>query len=94
MGKLRQEGMPQIFNFGVGSDLKDSNKTLMQFDQGGISLPDRDNYLKSDPKSVEMREKYVEHVSKMFELAGDSPAGEGEELDRHRGPKPGRRLAA
>jgi predicted metalloendopeptidase len=73
MGGLRQDALPLVFNFGVGADLKDSNQTLMQFDQGGISLPDRDNYLKTDPKSVEMREKYLEHLGKMFQLIGDSP---------------------
>jgi putative endopeptidase len=71
MAELRREALPMMFNFGVGSDLKDSNKTLMQFDQGGISLPDRDNYLKTDPKSTEMREKYIEHLTNMFKLAGD-----------------------
>jgi putative endopeptidase len=73
MGELRRDALPLAFNFGVGTDLKDSNRTLMQFDQGGISLPDRDNYLKTDPKSTEMREKYLEHVGKMFQLAGDTP---------------------
>ena len=36
-------------------------------------LPDRDYYLKDDPKSVEMRQKYLAHVQRMFELAGRSP---------------------
>ena len=38
-----------------------------------MTLPDRDYYLKDDAKSVETRQKYVEHVQKMFELAGDRP---------------------
>jgi putative endopeptidase len=45
---------------------------LRTLDQGGITLPDRDYYIKDDPKSVETRQKYVEHVQKLFELAGDS----------------------
>ena len=36
-------------------------------------MPDRDHYLKSDPKSVEVRDKYRSHVAPMFELLGDSP---------------------
>jgi predicted metalloendopeptidase len=46
-------------------------ETIAYLDQGGITLPDRDYYIKDDPKSVETRQKYLEHVQKMFELAGD-----------------------
>ena len=48
--------------------------TIANLDQGGITLPDRDYYLKDDAKSVETRQKYLEHVQKMFELIGDNPA--------------------
>jgi predicted metalloendopeptidase len=37
------------------------------------SKPDRDYYIKDDAKSLETRQKYQEHVEKMFELAGDKP---------------------
>ncbi len=72
-GSLRREGLVAIFAFGAGSDLKDSNMTLAQVDQGGTTLPDRDNYLGTDKKSVEMRAKYLEHMQKMFQLLGDQP---------------------
>src|SRR6185369_9177802 len=39
--------------------------------QGGLSLPDRDYYLKTDAKSVEIRQRFLQHVQKMFVLAGD-----------------------
>jgi predicted metalloendopeptidase len=71
-GALHKDGESAIFGFGAGADLRDSNTTLAQMDQGGITLPDRDNYLNSDKKSVEVREKYVEHVANMFKLLGDS----------------------
>ena len=54
-------------------DMHDSSLTIPNLDQGGITLPDRDYYLKDDAKSVETRQKYQEHVQKMFELAGDKP---------------------
>ena len=41
--------------------------------QGGLSLPDRDYYLKEDDKSKKIRVAYVEHVQKMLHLLGDSP---------------------
>ena len=72
LGVLRRDGVSTLFTFGVGPDLKDSTQTLMNVDQGGISLPDRDYYLKDDPKNVETREKYVAHMTRMFTLAGDS----------------------
>jgi len=72
MGALRRDGLTTLFNFGVTPDFKDSTKTLMNVDQGGISLPDRDYYLKDDPKNAETREKYLAHLTRMFTLAGDS----------------------
>ncbi len=71
-GALRRDGLGTFFTFGVGADLKDSSKTLMNVDQGGTSLPDRDYYLKDDPKNTETREQYVAHMTRMFTLAGDS----------------------
>src|SRR5215212_332500 len=74
LGVLRRDGLSTLFSFSVGADLKDSTKTLMNVDQGGISLPERDYYLKDDPKSVETREKYLAHMTRTFTLAGDDAA--------------------
>ncbi len=71
--RLHRQGINALFNFSSGQDFKDSTQVIAQADQGGMSLPDRDYYLKDDPKSVELRKRYVEHVQKMFELLGDSP---------------------
>ena len=57
----------------LGAGLQGLHAVIAQFDQGGLGLPDRDYYLKDDPESVEIRQKYVAHVQKMFELAGDEP---------------------
>ena len=46
---------------------------IADLDQGGLGLPDRDYYTKDDAKSKEIREKYVQHVQKVFELLGDKP---------------------
>jgi endothelin-converting enzyme/putative endopeptidase len=70
---LHRIGVPGLFEFGSGQDFKDSTAVVAQLDQGGLGLPDRDYYLKDDPKSVEMRQKYVAHVRRMFELAGETP---------------------
>ena len=70
-GTLRRDGLSTFFVFGVGADLKDSTKTLVNVDQGGTSLPDRDYYIKDDAKNAETRENYVLHMRRMFKLAGD-----------------------
>ena len=73
MGTLRRQGLTAMFNIGIGADLKDSSRTLMNVDQGGTTLPDRDYYLKDDPKNQGIREQYVAHVARMLTLAGYSP---------------------
>ncbi|MBI2682334.1 MAG: M13 family metallopeptidase [Acidobacteriales bacterium] len=70
---LHADGIGALFNFGAAPDLKNASQVIAEIDQSGISLPDRDYYLKSDPKSVERREKYLEHMNKMFTLLGETP---------------------
>ena len=73
VARLQALGVGALFNFSSGQDFKNSNDVIAQFDQGGLGLPDRDYYLKDDPKSVEIRQKYVAHVARMMELAGAKP---------------------
>ena len=70
---MHRNGTPALFAFYPQPDMHDSAQTIAYLDQGGITLPDRDYYIKDDPKSVETRQKYVEHVQRMFELDGDKP---------------------
>ncbi len=70
---MHRDSTPALFAFYSQPDLHDSMATVATVDQGGMTLPDRDYYIKDDPKSVETREKYVIHVQKMFALAGDNP---------------------
>jgi putative endopeptidase len=73
VGVLQENGVTALFSFGQMPDMHDSRQTIANLDQGGLTLPDRDYYIKDDPKSVETRQKYLEHIQKMFELAGDKP---------------------
>uniref|UniRef100_Q028M7 Endothelin-converting enzyme 1 n=1 Tax=Solibacter usitatus (strain Ellin6076) TaxID=234267 RepID=Q028M7_SOLUE len=73
LARLHRVGIGVLFTFGARPDAKDSNRTIAGLGQGGLSLPDREYYLKTDPKSVEIRHHFVDHVKKMFQLAGDTP---------------------
>ncbi len=72
--RMHREGADVMFSFSSSSDFKNASQIIAEVDQGGLGLPDRDYYFKDDAKSVELRQKYVEHVQKMFELLGDAPA--------------------
>ena len=61
-----------LFRFESIQDLRDATQVVANADQGGLGLPDRDYYLKTDAKSEELRKAYVAHVQKMFQLLGDS----------------------
>lgn len=70
IGKLHDAGIPAVFSFGVGPDLKDSNSVMLNANQGGLSLPNRDYYTNVDDKSVETRAKFMEYVTQVFVLLG------------------------
>ncbi len=74
IAKLQLQGVGVLFELGPMQDLDNSDRMIVGIDQGGLGLPDRDYYLKNDVKSKETRERYLQHVQKMFELLGDSPA--------------------
>ena len=67
-------GRSVLFRAGSTQDPDNSEQVIAEIDQGGLGLPDRDYYTKEDAKSKETRERYVQHVQKMFELMGENPA--------------------
>jgi putative endopeptidase len=62
-----------LFNFGSDQDFADSSQVIAFLTAGGLGLPDRDYYTKADPKSEEIRRKYLLHVQAMLQLLGDAP---------------------
>ena len=62
-----------LFGFGSNQDFADASRVIAFASAGGLGLPDRDYYVKTDAKSEETRQKYLLHVQKMFELLGDGP---------------------
>jgi putative endopeptidase len=76
LASLHPIGVRALFAFGSNQDFKDASRVIAFTDQSGLGLPDRDYYLKTDAKSVELRKAYVEHVRLMFELLDDQDAGD------------------
>jgi putative endopeptidase len=70
---LHRHGVSALFGFGSLPDLKNSSMVMGFAGQGGLSLPNRDYYTKTDEKSVKLREDFVNHVANMFQLVGDTP---------------------
>lgn len=70
--QLATQGSGMLFGGGSTQDPDNSEQQIAGLDQGGLGLPDRDYYIKDDAKSKETREKYVQHVQKIFELLGDN----------------------
>jgi putative endopeptidase len=64
---------PMPFRFGIEQDEKDSSKEIASISQGGLSLPDRDYYIVDNKRFQEIRKQYIDHVTKIFVLAGDTP---------------------
>ena len=67
-------GPNPLFNFYSNSDLHNADQVIAYIDQGGLSLPDRDYYVKDDPDKVEMRKHLTEYVTSVFTLAGQIAA--------------------
>jgi putative endopeptidase len=71
VARLQQTGSGYLFRFNSTQDLDDSSRVIAEVAQGGLGLPDRDFYTRTDEKSKQLRTDYVAHISKMFVLAGD-----------------------
>ncbi|KAA8486247.1 endothelin-converting enzyme [Arcticibacter tournemirensis] len=73
---MRIQGLASpFFGFYVGQDRKNVNKNVPQLSQGGTSLPDRDYYLKSDPRSLKIQSAFKTYITTLFTLTG-TPAAE------------------
>ncbi len=65
-------GMQPLYVFFVDQDARNTLRYIPQLTQGGLGLPDRDYYVKTDAKTRKIREQYLAHVEKMFTLLGES----------------------
>ncbi len=66
------KGQPVVFGFGSSPDFQDSSKTIGYAGQGGLGLPDRDYYLRTDEDSKKLLDAYRTYLKSSFVLAGTS----------------------
>ena len=71
VARLHLQGIHAVFDFSSTQDFANSTRVIGDADQGGLGLPDRDYYIRDDDRSKELRAAYLQHVAKMFQLAGD-----------------------
>jgi putative endopeptidase len=73
LARLRLADSGSLFNFGSAPDLHNADQVIASLDQGGLTLPDRDYYIKEDADKAAMRQHLVEYATQLFTLAGQKP---------------------
>jgi len=71
VASLHEQAIRALFSFRSEQDAGHSDWQIAAVSQGGIGLPDRDYYLRTDSAGVATRARYVEHIARSFELLGD-----------------------
>ena len=74
IGPLQTQPGSPFFNAGTGQDAVDSSTIIAELGAGGLGLPDRDYYLKTDAKTVKIREQYTAYIVQLLTMVGESPA--------------------
>ena len=74
IARLQLIGVDAVFQFGSDQDRRNASEVIVGAYQGGLGLPDRDYYTKTDDASKKTRDQYVAHMTKMFTLAGADAA--------------------
>src|ERR1700722_14793721 len=81
VGHLQTIGVNAFFGMGSNPDYADANSVISFYGAGGLGLPERDYYTRTDAKSQEQRQQYVAHVRKIFSLAGEPETKAAKDAD-------------
>ncbi|HXY38810.1 MAG TPA: M13 family metallopeptidase N-terminal domain-containing protein, partial [Vicinamibacteria bacterium] len=71
IGRFHELGIPVPFGVAATPDRHDPAQVIADVYASGLGLPDRDYYVKGEPRFKEAREKYQSHVMRMLELGGE-----------------------
>jgi len=72
IASMHKSGSSTLFYIFSGADQQNSSMTIANLYQGGLGLPDVDYYKNEDDHTKEIRANYIDHLTKMFVLAGDN----------------------
>ncbi len=70
LGELQSKDIHPFFVASADPDFADATRVLLWVDQGGLGLPDRDDYLRDDEASKKLRQTYAQHMERMLLLSG------------------------
>ena len=70
IASLHQVGIKMPFGYYTGADAKNSTINALYFYQSGLTLPDRDYYLKDTDKFLKVRTQYKSYIKKLLTEAG------------------------
>jgi endothelin-converting enzyme/putative endopeptidase len=71
-----------FFGYGEQQDFKDASKQIASVDQGGLGLPERDYYLRTGAAPEKTREQYLQHITNMLKLLGETDAAAASDAAR------------
>jgi endothelin-converting enzyme/putative endopeptidase len=74
IGRFHDLGIFVPFGLAASSDNHEPTQVIANVFAAGLGMPDRDYYVKSEPRFEEARQRYREHVASMFKLAGGAAA--------------------
>lgn len=69
--RFHQYGLSPLFGIYGSADARNSSMVITQLTQSGMGMPDRDYYLNEDPRSTDLRAKYITYMTTMFKLMGN-----------------------
>ena len=72
MNTEQLRGGRHIISCGIGADMMNSTENMVEIGQGGLTLGNKDYYVKDDPAMQKIRDAYRKHIVNMFRLVGDS----------------------
>lgn len=73
LAKLQTQGVDVFFSSSIRQDVNNSAIMTFYLDQGGLGLPDRDYYLKTDPASLKLLAQYTNYIAVLLVKAGYAP---------------------
>ncbi len=63
-------GDSEFFGAYMGADEKNASQNILNINQGGLTLGQKDYYLETDEATTKIREAYKKHIVRMFQLFG------------------------